>query len=227
MGQSIIKTAKLTFCAVAVAWLISPIPASAQFGGIFSGKSKENKTEVSVSPEDSTVSVEAEEGPVPVNTQEPENSGKEAATSFATLCNNGQGKSDGTEVKKRRGIFGMADRMSALTRKIPLVGDFMVDSANSLSQTIACKLYPEEQKQAAEATEEATRSAEIGKKVEWKSTVRENVSGSSTVSAKNQLSNGTPCLVISDIVIIDGEETQVSKKMCRLAGSPRYTMMAA
>ena len=163
----------------------------------------------------------------PAATEEPETTPKEGATSFDTLCNNGQGKPDGTEIKKRRGIFGMADRMSAITRKIPLVGDFMVDSANSLSQAIACRLYPEEQKQAAEATQEVTRSAEVGNSVAWQSTVRDNVSGSSTISAKNQLANGTPCLVIADIVIIDGEETKVSKKMCRLPGATRYTIIAA
>lgn len=227
MGQGIIKTLKLTLCAAVIAGLISPASASLQLGEVFEGKSKEDKTETSVPPEDSTNGAESEGIQTPVSTEEPAISDKEGATSFSNLCNNGQGKPDGAEVKKRRGIFGIADRMSALTRKIPLVGDFMVDSANSLSQTIACRLYPEEQKQAAEATQEATRSAEIGKKVEWTSTVRENVSGSSTVSAKNELANGTSCLVISDIVIIDGEETQVSKKMCRLPGTPRYTIMAA
>ena len=40
MGETIIKTPKLTLCTVAIALLISPIPASAQFGGIFGGKSK-------------------------------------------------------------------------------------------------------------------------------------------------------------------------------------------
>ena len=39
-GGSIIKTPKLTLCTVAIALLISPIPDSAQFGGIFGGKSK-------------------------------------------------------------------------------------------------------------------------------------------------------------------------------------------
>jgi len=115
--------------------------------------------------------------------------------------------------------------MCNFTRKIPLVGDFMVDSANSLSQAVACRLYPEEQKQAAEATDEATRSAEIGKTVEWKSTVRDNVSGSSTVSAKTELPNGTPCLTVADIIIVDGEELKISKKMCRLPGSARYTIV--
>ena len=150
---------------------------------------------------------------------------EEGANSFSTLCGNGQGEIEGEVKKKRKGLFGIADRMSKFTRKIPLVGDFMVDSANSLSQAIACRLYPEEQKQAAEATDEATRSAEIGKTVEWKSTVRDNVSGSSTISAKTELSNGTPCLTVADIIIVDGEELKISKKMCRLPGSARYTIV--
>ncbi|MEH6757630.1 MAG: hypothetical protein V7676_08965 [Parasphingorhabdus sp.] len=217
MAQRIAKTHKIIVHVVAVVGLLLPVPAAAQFG-FFKSKPTADETE-------NPVPLEAlengEESP------ESESTDEEGATSFSNLCGNGQGKPEGPKVEKRKGIFGMADRMSAFTRKIPLVGDFMVDSANSLSQTIACKLYPEEQKQAAEATEEATRGAEIGKKVEWTSSVRENVSGSSTVSDKNQLANGTPCLVISDIIIIEGEETQVSKKMCRLPGSPRYTIMAA
>lgn len=151
---------------------------------------------------------------------------EEGASSFSDLCGNGQGKLEEGEVReKRKGLFGLADRVSALTRKIPLVGDFMVDSANSLSQSISCRLYPEEQKQAVEATQEATRSEEIGKTVEWKSTVRDNVSGSSTVAAKSQLANGTPCLTVSDIIIVDGEELRVSKQMCRLPGAARYTIV--
>jgi surface antigen/uncharacterized low-complexity protein len=152
----------------------------------------------------------------------------EGASSFSDLCGNGQGKPEEGEVReKRKGLFGLADRVSAMTRKIPLVGDFLVDSANSLSQSISCRLYPEEQKQAIEATQEATRSEEIGKTVEWKSTVRDNVSGSSTVAAKSQLPNGTPCLTVSDIIIVEGEELRVSKQMCRLPGASRYTIVTA
>ena len=115
--------------------------------------------------------------------------------------------------------------MASVTRKIPVVCDFLVDSANSLSQSLACRLYPEEQEQAAEATQAATRSGQIGDTVEWQSSVRENVSGSSTVSSKNQLADGTPCMILADIVIVDGEELRVSKTMCKLPGSGRYTIM--
>lgn len=152
----------------------------------------------------------------------------EGATSFSNLCGNGQGKPGENEVrKKRKGIFGLADRAAAMTRKIPVVGDMMVDAANSLSQSLACRLYPEEQKQAAEATEKVTQSEEVGKTVEWQSTVRENVSGSSTVSAKNTLANGTQCLTITDVAIVDGDEIRVSKKMCKLPGQHRYTIVNA
>lgn len=160
------------------------------------------------------------------NVPESEPEISEGASSFSTLCGNGQGKPGENEVrKKRKGLFGLADRMSAMTRKIPLIGDKMVDTANSLSQAFACRLYPEEQKQADEATQEATRSAEVGKTVEWKSSVRENVSGSSTIAAKNTLPNGTPCLTITDVAIVDGDEMRVSKKMCKLPGAHRYTVV--
>jgi len=160
----------------------------------------------------------------PENVPESESESSEGASSFSTLCGNGQGKPGENEVrKKRKGLFGLADRMSAMTRKIPLIGDKMVDTANSLSQAFACRLYPEEQKQAAEATQEVARSEEVGRKVEWQSTVRANVSGSSTIAAKNTLPNGTPCLTITDVAIVDGDEIRLSKKMCKLPGAHRYT----
>ena len=226
----------------AVAGMTTSLPATAQFGGLFGGKSKEEKAaekpstvvETPVAAKSTAIetplvetkpaagtSAEADSTIAPAT----EPAAEQGASSFSTLCGNGQGEANGEVTKKRKGLFGIADRLSKFTRKIPLVGDFMVDSANSLSQAIACRLYPEEQKQAAEATDEAIRDAEVGKTVEWKSTVRDNVSGSSTIAAKTELPNGTPCLTVADIIIVDGEELKISKKMCRLPGSARYTIV--
>ncbi|QJB68460.1 hypothetical protein [Parasphingorhabdus halotolerans] len=212
---------KLICCSVSLVGLFVTMPTFAAVGG----SSNSQLTDDSKAVAGSQRASEATEN-IGTNTDS-EATNPEGAASLSTLCGNGQGKADGAETKKRRGIFGMADRLSTMTRKIPIVGDFMVDSANSLSQFVACRLYPEEQKQATEATDEATRGAKIGKKVEWQSTIRENVSGSSTVTSKNKLANGTPCMILADIIIVDGEELKVSKTMCRLTGASRYTIMAA
>ncbi|GAB5488733.1 MAG: hypothetical protein Pars2KO_23030 [Parasphingorhabdus sp.] len=217
---------KLSLNMVLLGILCAPISANAQ----------ETSSETSVDESSSEVPIETDglssgSGMKPEkadSTTATESETTEGASSFSNLCGNGQGKPGENEVrKKRKGIFGLADRAAAMTRKIPMVGDMMVDTANSLSQSLACRLYPEEQKQAAEATEQVAQSEEIGNTVEWKSTVRENVSGSSTVSAKNKLANGTPCLTITDVAIVDGDEIRLSKKMCKLPGAHRYTIVNA
>lgn len=223
MGRRNQKTAHLAIGVTAVAILL--ISAPAEYAELLAGQSGQDGAESSaplVNPTGSDTTASSATPP------EPDMAESRGAESFDTLCNNGQGKpEEGVEVKKRRGLFGLADRMAAATRKVPLIGDFMVNSANSLSQSVACRLYPEEQKQAAEAMQEATQSEEVGKTVEWKSMVRDNVSGSSTISAKNKLADGMPCLTVTDVIFVDAEELRVSKKMCRLPGASRYTVMNA
>jgi|GEM_PF-1479597 len=214
--------------ATTAAIVLTPVPASAQFGSLFGSKSGAAKSEEPAATGEPAAISDPQDPEITATDEKAEPVEQAGANSFDTLCGNGQGKAEGTEVrKKRKGLFGMADRMASVTRKIPLVGDFLVDSANSLSQSVACRLYPEEQEQAAEATQEATRRGEIGKTVAWQSTVRENVSGSSTISSKNEMPDGTPCMVLADIVIVDGEELRVSKTMCKLPGSARYTIIKA
>lgn len=98
--------------------------------------------------------------------------------------------------------------------------------AGLLTDAIACRLDEKEQKQAAEATVEATRSAEVGSSASWTSETRENVSGTSTVKAKTASADGTSCMTVSDVIIVEGEETTVNKKMCRAPGASGYTLAA-
>lgn len=98
--------------------------------------------------------------------------------------------------------------------------------SGTLTDAIACKLDPTEQVQAAAATEEATRGEEVGATSNWTSTTRPEVSGSSTVAAKTDLADGTRCMNVTDIVIVEGEETRVSKKMCKEPGASRYVLAA-
>lgn len=106
--------------------------------------------------------------------------------------------------------------------------------AGTLTNAIACKLDPQEQKQAADATLEATRGTSetaepppVGSTSSWTSQTRENVSGTSTVIARNDNDKGgMQCITVTDVVIVNGEETNANKRMCRKPGSARYALMA-
>jgi predicted lipid-binding transport protein (Tim44 family) len=97
--------------------------------------------------------------------------------------------------------------------------------ATLLTDAIACRLDAKEQKQAAGATEEAVRGG-VGTKSTWTSSSREGVSGSSTVLAQSQTAGGGSCMDVNDVVIVNGEETTVSKRMCRAPGASGYVLSA-
>lgn len=90
-----------------------------------------------------------------------------------------------------------------------------------LSDAIINLLDCKEQQQAAEATNEAIRGG-VGTETSWKSESRPNVSGKSTVTAEEKLADGGNCLTVTDVVIVDGEETTVPKRMCRAKGASGY-----
>ena len=90
-----------------------------------------------------------------------------------------------------------------------------------LSDAILKLLDCKEQQQAAKATDDAIRGG-VGTEVAWKSETRANVSGTSKVTAAEQLADGGNCLTVTDVVIVDGEETTVPKRMCRAPGASGY-----
>lgn len=102
----------------------------------------------------------------------------------------------------------------------------IAEVSGTLTNAIACKLDPGEQVQAAAATEEVTRGETVGATSSWTSETRENVSGSSTVASINTESGGRKCMNVNDFVIVDGEETQVTKRMCKGPGDARYVLAA-
>ena len=89
--------------------------------------------------------------------------------------------------------------------------------ADELLKLLDCK----EQKQAANATNEAIRGG-VGTEVRWQSESRQNVSGASKVTGQEALADGTHCMTVTDVAIIDGEETTVPKRMCRGRGDSGY-----
>ena len=118
-------------------------------------------------------------------------------------------------------LGGLANR--ALGR-VPFSGYIPTNTfATMLTDAIACKLDQKEQKQAADATTEAVRGG-VGTTSSWTSATRPNVKGSSTVKGQTLAANGASCLSVTDVVIVDGEETTVSKRMCRAPGASGYTV---
>jgi hypothetical protein len=94
-------------------------------------------------------------------------------------------------------------------------------AASYLGDELLKMLDCKEQQQAAKATDEAIRGG-IGTESKWQSETRPNVHGSSTVTGQEQLADGGQCLTVTDVVIVDGEETTVPKKMCRAPGKSGY-----
>lgn len=109
------------------------------------------------------------------------------------------------------GVLGNAGGMASTL--IP-VGSIVADE---LLKLLDCK----EQKQAANATNEALRGG-VGTEVKWQSETRQNVSGASKVTGQEQLADGSLCMTVTDVVIIDGEETTVPKRMCRGQGDSGF-----
>ncbi|NNC73379.1 MAG: hypothetical protein HKN78_10970 [Sphingomonadaceae bacterium] len=117
---------------------------------------------------------------------------------------------------------------SEVTGGMGVVGTFVprADVANTLTNEIACRLDPDEQGKAADATLRATRTEEVGTTETWESETRPGVRGSATIASRNESADGTTCMNVNNVVIVDGEETRVTNRMCRAPGEARYTLAA-
>ena len=111
-----------------------------------------------------------------------------AATSRTKCCRRPK-RSTGSRIAG--GILGSiagsaAGSVGGLLNYVPVAA-----FTDQITASIACRLDPEEQEQAADATLEATRGAdesaapEVGQMAAWTSDTREDVSGTSTVVASN------------------------------------------
>jgi surface antigen len=94
--------------------------------------------------------------------------------------------------------------------------------ASMLGDALMNLLDCREQQKAAAATDEVVRAGRVGSTVEWESESRPGVRGRSTVTAvENNAADGN-CMTVTDIVIVDGQETQAPKRMCRRPPNNRY-----
>jgi surface antigen len=92
-----------------------------------------------------------------------------------------------------------------------------------LTDKIACLLDGQEQHQAATATQNVVQQA-VGSKVAWTSATRPNVTGVSSVLSETKKPDGSLCRLVRDVVIVGGEETTVSKTLCRAVGATGFTL---
>jgi surface antigen len=90
-----------------------------------------------------------------------------------------------------------------------------------LGDAIMNLLDCDEQEKAATATEEAVRGGNVGDSASWRSESRPGVTGTSTVTAVDR-SGGDDCMTVTDVIIVDGQETTAPKRMCKRPPSNRY-----
>ena len=134
---------------------------------------------------------------------------------------------DTAEKKAKRSMFGgLASAIGgSILGHVGGVGSevysLAMPAASYLGDELLKMLDCKEQQQAAKATDEAMRGG-VGTEVSWKSESRPNVSGSSKVTGQEAMADGGQCLTITDVVIVDGQETTVPKKMCRAKGASAY-----
>ena len=149
---------------------------------------------------------------------------KSASTATGQPCQPSEART------QRNNIFGViASGIAGSALGSAGVGGTVVGLAlpigSLLSSAIIAKLDCKEQVQAAEATTNAVRGG-VGTSSTWTSGTRANVSGTSTVTGETKLADGTSCVTVTDVVIVDGEETTAPKRMCRKAGESGYALAA-
>jgi hypothetical protein len=144
-----------------------------------------------------------------------------AAADDATQC-------AGTPQKKaRRSLFGgmlggvASGVLGSIGGTAGSVAAATLPAASYLGDELLKMLDCKEQQQAAKATDDAIRGG-VGSEAAWQSETRPNVHGTSKVTGQEQLADGTQCMTVTDVVIVDGEETTVPKKMCREPGKSGY-----
>jgi surface antigen len=134
------------------------------------------------------------------------------------------------ERKQRNSIFGaiaggIAGSALGSAGASGMVVGLAVPIGSLVSSEILAKLDCKEQVQAAKATDSAVRGG-VGTSSAWTSETRENVSGTSTVTGEDKLADGSSCVTVTDVVIVDGEETTALKRMCRKPGESGYALAA-
>ena len=149
-----------------------------------------------------------------------------AAVGAATAQPAGQRCAETPAAKQKKSMFGnilgglAGSALGRIGAPSSVVG-VSLPVSTLLSDAIINLLDCKEQQQAAKATDDAIRGG-VGTEVAWTSQSRPNVAGKSKVTAEEKLADGGNCMTVTDIVIVDGEETSVPKKMCRAKGAKGF-----
>jgi hypothetical protein len=148
-------------------------------------------------------------------------------SSAAAQTQNPQKCEDTAQKKAKRSLFGgmlgsvAGSVLGSVGGTAGTVAAYALPAASMLGEELLRILDCKEQQQAAKATDQAIRGG-VGTEVAWKSDTRANVSGRSKVTAEEKLADGGQCMTVTDVVIVDGEETTVPKRMCRAKGASGY-----
>jgi hypothetical protein len=152
----------------------------------------------------------------------------------AAFAKNRDGASETTKCKPKKkksgGMFGaiaggIANSALGVAGVPTGIGMLSLPVGSLLTDAIIRKLDCKEQVQAATATDTAVRGG-VGTTSAWESETRPGVKGSSTVRDQRAFADGGSCMLITDVVIVDGEETTVDKRMCRKPGGGNYVLAA-
>jgi len=129
---------------------------------------------------------------------------------------------DGERRQRRSSMFGNIGRQVLGRVGAPTsVAGVALPTETLLTEAISSLLDCRERQQAAVATTEAIRGG-AGTTTTWQSDTRPNVSGSASAAGDERLADGTHCLTVTNVVIVDGEETRAPQRMCRSPGARGY-----
>jgi surface antigen len=133
-----------------------------------------------------------------------------------------EGRCANQESRRRRGRILGGIGGGLLRQAVPGAGYVgFIPAEEILSEAITAMLDCRERQQAVEATNEAVRGG-VGTTVTWTSETRPGVSGSSVVTAQTREANGGDCMTVTDIIIVNGEESRAPKTLCKRPPSQRY-----
>lgn len=145
----------------------------------------------------------------------------------AALADTPQQCGDTAQKKAKRSMFGSilggiaGNVAGSVGGTAGTIVSVTLPAASYLGDELLKMLDCKEQQQAAKATDEAIRGG-VGTQSNWQSESRPSVHGSSTVTGQQQLADGSQCMTVTDVVIVEGEETTVPKKMCRAPGQSGF-----
>lgn len=158
----------------------------------------------------------------------PANAGAASAASAQSSVGSRQCEQTPARSTRRSVLGGLGGigRSVLGSNRVTRVIESVLPVQTMLTDALLDMLDCDEQQKAAKATEDATARAEtggVGTAVAWRSESRPGVSGTSTVTAVDAGgSGGRRCMTVTDVVIVDGEETTMPKRMCRVPPSTRY-----